>query len=153
MSESLHWTTVAFEDLTVRELYDIGQLRQAVFVVEQTCPYLDFDGKDVYCWHLMGKTEDNLLVACARLVPPNVSSPDIVSIGHVVVVPTWRGQGLGIALMQEALAAVQQRWKDRPIAISAQDYLLRFYQSLGFEPSDDHYLEDGIPHTKMWYRP
>lgn len=153
MSESLHWTTVAFDDLTVRELYDLGQLRQAVFVVEQTCPYLDFDGKDVYCWHLMGKTEDNLLVACARLVPPNVSYPDIVSIGRVVVVPTWRGQGFGITLMQEALAVAQQHWKDVPIAISAQDYLLRFYQSLGFEPSDDHYLEDGIPHTKMWYRP
>ena len=153
MAAEITWTTVPFDALTVQELYDLGQLRQAVFVVEQDCPYLDFDGKDAYCWHLMGKTPDQLLAAYARIVPPNVSYPNAASIGRVVVVSTWRGQGLGITLMQEALAAVAERWAGIDIAISAQDYLLDFYQSLGFVPSTDRYLEDGIPHTKMWYAP
>lgn len=152
MQTELHWTTVHFDALSTRDLYNIGELRQAVFVVEQTCPYLDFDGKDIYCHHLMGKTAQGLLVAYARLVPPEVSYPDVCSIGRVVVAPTWRRQGLGIALMEEAIRVVQTQWAELPIAISAQDYLLRFYQSLGFQPSDDCYLEDGIPHTKMWYR-
>ncbi|MBM3429107.1 MAG: GNAT family N-acetyltransferase, partial [Bacteroidetes bacterium] len=33
--------------------------------------------------------------------------------------------------------------------ISAQSYLLRFYQSLGFVAEGEEYLEDDIPHWKM----
>ncbi|MDE5451142.1 GNAT family N-acetyltransferase, partial [Elizabethkingia meningoseptica] len=32
---------------------------------------------------------------------------------------------------------------------SAQNYLLKFYGSLGFEPVGESYLEDNIPHTEM----
>lgn len=149
----LLWRIADFEQLTNHELYDLGQLRQAIFVVEQDCPYLDFDGKDQGCRHLMGKTMEGTLVAYARLVPPGVSYPKAASIGRVVVDTTWRRHGLGIALMKQAIAAVQEHYGAVPLAISAQDYLLRFYQSLGFQPSEDHYLEDGIPHTKMWYVP
>lgn len=149
----LTWHIADFNQLTNNELYDLGQLRQAIFVVEQDCPYLDFDGKDQQCWHLMGKTSDGIMVAYARLAPPGVSYPQAASIGRVVVDAGFRQKGLGIALMKEALAAVQERCRTAPLAISAQDYLLRFYQSLGFQPSEDRYLEDGIPHTKMWYRP
>lgn len=149
----LLWRIAGFNQLTNHELYDLGQLRQAVFVVEQDCPYLDFDGKDQNCWHLMGKTMEGTLVAYARLVPLGISYPNAASIGRVVVDAAWRRQGLGITLMEQAIAAVQEHCGAVPLAISAQDYLLHFYQSFGFQPSEDHYLEDGIPHTKMWYVP
>lgn len=150
---TLIWRIADFNQLTTQELYELSQLRQAIFVVEQDCPYLDLDGKDQQCWHLMGHAEDGTLAAYARLVPPGVSYPQAASIGRVVVEAGFRQKGLGIALMERAIAAVQERWGDAPLAISAQDYLLRFYQSLGFQPSEDRYLEDGIPHTKMWYTP
>ena len=38
--------TKSFEALSKEELYDILQLRSAVFVVEQDCVYQDIDGKD-----------------------------------------------------------------------------------------------------------
>jgi ElaA protein len=36
-----------------------------------------------------------------------------------------------------------------PICISAQKYLIKFYNSLGFVEMGNDYLEDGIPHIKM----
>ena len=40
----IDWRCVAFDELTPRELHDVLQLRAAVFVVEQTCPFQDVDG-------------------------------------------------------------------------------------------------------------
>ncbi|NBX19658.1 MAG: GNAT family N-acetyltransferase, partial [Bacteroidia bacterium] len=35
------------------------------------------------------------------------------------------------------------------IHISAQRYLIKFYENLGFTAKGDTYLEDGIPHVFM----
>jgi len=37
----------------------------------------------------------------------------------------------------------------QPIKIGAQTYLLKFYESFGFQSTGEAYMEDGIPHTKM----
>jgi hypothetical protein len=64
------WRFARFDELTARELHDAFQLRSAVFVVEQTCPFLDIDGADPACWHLLGFAGKDKLVAYSRLVPP-----------------------------------------------------------------------------------
>jgi len=51
--------------------------------------------------------------------------------------------------MQNSIQEVKSRFNEEVITISAQCYLLGFYQSLGFEPIGEEYLEDGIPHKKM----
>jgi ElaA protein len=89
----LHWQIKHFNLLTPHELYAILRLRGEVFVVEQTCPYLDPDGKDIYCNHLVGYLDDEL-VAYARIVPANVSYVE-VSIGRVVTSPAQRRTGAG----------------------------------------------------------
>ena len=43
------WTLKPFADLTPKELYNILQLRNEVFIVEQNCPYQDLDNKDLIC--------------------------------------------------------------------------------------------------------
>lgn len=148
MACAIKWTLKPFQDLQLEELYAFGQLRQEVFIVEQNCPYLDFDGKDEQCYHLMGY-QGQQLVAYARIVPPGISYPKAASIGRVVSSPALRGQGMGKALMQESLAVVKKLWENDAITISAQDYLLRFYQGFGFVDSGKKYLEDNIPHTEM----
>jgi ElaA protein len=65
------WTTKSFEELSRVELYELMQLRQAVFVVEQKCCYQDGDGLDLSCCHLFGKTKSGELIACARVVSPD----------------------------------------------------------------------------------
>lgn len=138
-----------FQDLTPAELYDIMAIRQEVFVVEQNCPYLDADGKDPASWHLMGRDEQGRLLCYTRLLPEGVSYPGFTSIGRVVSSPAARGTGVGRALMRQSIEMCRHLFGDRPIKIGAQTYLLRFYESLGFESTGEQYLEDGIPHTKM----
>jgi ElaA protein len=50
----IEFKCVHFSALTVYELYSVMALRQEVFAVEQNCPYLDADGKDLDGFHLLG---------------------------------------------------------------------------------------------------
>jgi ElaA protein len=148
-----------FDSLTVRELYDIMALRQEVFVVEQNCPYLDADGKDIAGWHLMlfnnvdngNPAEDGKgkLAAYTRLLEKGISYDDYASIGRVVSASHARGTGVGKAVMQESIKQMGQLFPNQSIKIGAQSYLLKFYESLGFESTGEEYLEDDIPHTSM----
>lgn len=136
-----------FQELTVDELYDILRLRSEIFVVEQNCVYNDLDGFDKEAVHLFNK-KDGKIVAYARLLKPGTRFADF-SIGRVVVKETERGTGLGIALMEAAKNYIINEFGATKIKISAQSYLQRFYENLGFEVITEMYLEDGIPHFGM----
>ena len=136
-----------FNELTTEELYQILRLRSEVFVVEQDCVYQDVDNKDQKALHIMG-IKDGEVVAYTRVFEPG-DYFDNVSIGRVVVSQSQRKYGLGKQIMQSSLAAIDQRFPDKPIEISAQSYLLKFYTELGFNAFGEEYLEDGIPHRRM----
>ena len=141
-------TTVCktFADLSPAELYDILQLRAAVFIVEQNCPYLDLDGKDPRCYHLMVRAEQ--LIAYARLVPPGVSFEEM-SIGRIVTSGAVRGKGIGKALLNAAIPMCYEKFNRGQIRIGAQLYAKGFYEQFGFEQASEIYLEDGIEHIEM----
>lgn len=136
-----------FNELTTEELYQILRLRSEVFVVEQDCVYQDVDNKDQKALHIMG-IKDGEVVAYTRVFEPG-DYFDNVSIGRVVVSQSQRKYGLGKQIMQASLAAIDQRFPDKPTEISAQSYLLKFYTELGFNTFGEEYLEDGIPHRRM----
>lgn len=139
-----------FDELTLTQLYDAMALRQSVFVVEQNCPYLDADGKDVSSWHVLGYDDNSgRLVAYTRLLPKGLTYVDYASIGRVLTAPSVRGQGTGRRLMLESLRQAKRLFGEVPIKISAQSYLIQFYRELGFVPVGEEYLEDGIPHMGM----
>jgi ElaA protein len=142
-----NWYYKVFEELTPHELYAIMHLRSEVFVVEQNCPYLDPDGKDLSSWHLMG-WDGNKLVAYARLLPAGLAFTE-VSIGRVVSSPAYRGKGAGKELMTTAIKTCKDLFGEQPIRIGAQLYLQKFYESLGFVQVSEMYLEDDIPHIEM----
>ncbi len=133
--------------MTALEWHRVLALRAQVFVVEQNCAYQDPDGKDVVSYHLLMESGEEL-VAYARLVPPGVSYPE-AAIGRVVTSQTVRGKGWGKALMEIAIAQIQKKFEVNEICISAQSYLLKFYNDLGFAAEGEEYLEDDIPHWKM----
>lgn len=144
---NIQWQLNSFEELNPHQLYQVLRLRSEVFVVEQQCIFLDMDNKDQQCYHLTG-WKGELLVASTRLVPPGISYTEM-SIGRVVSSPQVRGTGIGRELMQVSINACYKLWGVAPIRIGAQCYLEKFYQSLGFEPEGEIYLEDGIPHIEM----
>lgn len=150
MARTLTWSNKKFEDLSLQELYDQMALRQEVFVVEQDCPYLDADGKDQKSWHLMGYLGDEL-ATYARLVYPGVSYQE-ASIGRIVTSLKYRRQGFGVKLMEQLLIEIEQIYGQVPLRMSAQTYLIPFYNSFGFQEVGEGYLEDGLPHIQM-FRP
>jgi ElaA protein len=145
----LNYTIKTFDALTNLELYKIMRLRQEVFVVEQDCPYLDADGKDLYGHHVMGCDEDGELHCYTRLLPEGISYDGHSSIGRVINSSKVRGQGEGKRLMQISIDTIKELHPNHDIKIGAQTYLKKFYEGLGFEDLGMPYLEDGIPHILM----
>ncbi len=142
------WTCKKFNELTPTELYAILKLRSEVFVVEQNCVYLDADGKDAQSLHLCGWLNNQLLVAYTRLLPAGISYNE-ASIGRVVTNSAHRKDGYGKTLMQKSIESVYKHFGKCPIKIGAQQYLIKFYESFGFQVISEPYLEDGIPHVSM----
>ena len=145
----LHWNCKPFYELNLDELYAMMQLRQEVFVVEQDCAYLDADGLDQKAWHLMGWDDKKQLIAYSRLLPKGLSYSEYAAIGRVVTSNKVRGNGVGKQLMGETIKHIKQIFDTSTIKISAQCYLIRFYESFGFFSIGEEYLEDGIPHIAM----
>lgn len=57
----MKWHIKKFNELTNVELYTLLKERTAVFVVEQNCPYLEVDGKDLESYHLFAEKQGRLL--------------------------------------------------------------------------------------------
>ncbi|MBC7681383.1 MAG: GNAT family N-acetyltransferase [Ferruginibacter sp.] len=134
-------------DLSAIEFHAAMVQREAVFVVEQNCVYPDADGYDLQCWHLLAWSGEQL-AAYLRVTDPGSKYPE-PSLGRVLTAPAFRGQGVGQRLLIEALARCAATWPGQPNRISAQQYLLKFYQGFGFVPVSEMYLEDNIPHVEM----
>lgn len=139
--------TKSFHELTTIELYQLLQLRNEVFIVEQTCPYPDLDNKDYKSLHVLGKVH-NQIVAYARLLPQGISYSE-ASIGRVVTSAAVRKSGYGKLLMQYAIEETTKQFNTNEIVISAQYYLEKFYSDLGYKSEGEVYMEDDIPHIQM----
>ena len=131
-----------FADLTPAELYGLLKLRVDVFVVEQTCPYPELDGRDaepgtLHVWAV----EDGEVLSCIRVL---VNGEDR-AIGRVATAAGARGQGLSAQLVARGLELCAGRTVD----IGAQAYLEHWYGRFGFQRSGPDYVEDGIPHLPM----
>jgi ElaA protein len=137
----------AFGELSVNELYELLQLRSEVFVVEQDCVYQDLDGKDTKALHIIGK-KDEKIVAYTRCFKPGVYFEE-ASIGRVDVNQKYRKYKLGHAIMKASIEAIKDHYHTKKIKLSAQTYLVKFYESHGFHAVGIGYLEDGIPHIAM----
>ncbi|PCJ23582.1 MAG: GNAT family N-acetyltransferase [SAR86 cluster bacterium] len=147
MSLNIVWTSCKFDELQLSQLYEIMQLRSAVFVVEQNCVYQDIDDSDQQAYHICGYSEQKL-VCYSRLLPPGFKYPGS-SIGRVITHQNYRGDGLGKTLMQKSISCCYKSWPDHNVVISAQQHLEKFYNSLGFCKQSEPYMEDGIPHIEM----
>jgi ElaA protein len=144
---ALVWQHVSWDALRVQQLYDLLQLRSAVFVVEQNCVFQDIDGYDAQAMHVLGYQDDKL-VAYARCFTANVKYAE-ASIGRVITSAALRGQGAGPALVQQAIDCIEQQWGKQAIRIGAQAHLSQFYGQLGFAQASEIYSEDNIAHIEM----
>ena len=164
LSSTLQWHCLPFGEIPALTLYGVLALRSEVFVVEQRCIYQDPDGRDLDALLVVGTqalpapgaapepVQPSRVVATARLLAPGVRF-DEPSVGRVCTSPFHRRRGLGRALMEFSIAKVREHHPDAGIRLSAQAYLQRFYESLGFAVVSPPYLEDAIPHLEMRLAP
>ena len=135
--------TARFAELSPAELYGVLRLRVDVFVVEQTCPYPELDGRDTEpgTLHLWVPGEDGTVLATIRVLENGADR----AIGRVATAAAARGQGLSALLVRQGIELCGGRRVD----IGAQAYLADWYARFGFRRSGPGYVEDGIPHLPM----
>ncbi|MDY7024910.1 MAG: GNAT family N-acetyltransferase [Pseudomonadota bacterium] len=132
------------------------KLRQDVFILEQACLYPDIDALDLKAMHLLvfDTARSDHVICGLRILAldsqqkPSSSVAPTARIGRLVVAKDHRHQGHARQLMISAINWCKNK-NHAVIQISAQTYLLGFYQSLGFNVVSDAYLEDGIEHKDM----
>ena len=141
-----------FSALTLEQFYQVAQLRQDVFILEQQSIYSDLDGLDQQAMHFLcfpTQQPDAPLMGYARYRQGNQAHE--FKIERVVLTKTARGTGLGKRLMQTLLADIQQQYPEPLIGLSAQVDAQAFYQSLGFVAEGDSYDDGGIEHVTMYW--
>ena len=136
----------SFEQLNKVEFYEIIQLRIAVFIIEQDCPYQDLDGDDDQCLH-MWVEEEGEIVSYLRINPAGCRFAE-PSLGRIVTKMAHRNKGLAEIVINKAIEVLCED-QPQPIRISAQSHLESYYEKFGFIKASDEYLEDNIPHIEM----
>lgn len=147
----LDWRWWHFSEMPAELLYGVLRLRQQVFVVEQTCVYLDCDNRDQFSLHLVGWPQagrPDRPLAYLRLIPPHGREMR-ASLGRLLTHPKIRGQGIGSELLGRALHYCRQNYPGKILRISAQRHLCQWYADFGFAQVGAPYSEDGIPHVEM----
>jgi len=123
-------------------------VRTQVFIQEQKVPQaLEWDGEDAQAVHALASAANNLAIGTARLL----LQATLAHIGRMAVLPEWRGQGVGSALLDLMLAAAQARGANL-VFLNAQTSAVGFYVRAGFVAEGAEFLDAGIPHLRMTRR-
>jgi predicted GNAT family N-acyltransferase len=123
----------------------IRSIRQRVFVEEQNVPQeLEWDTTDQSAEHFLAVVDGNKAAATARLygVPGATGF-----IGRMAVLPQFRGQRVGQALLQHLICHGAAHYAQ--LQLSAQQHAVEFYQRAGFHLCSDPYDDAGIVHFDM----
>lgn len=151
MKQHISWQCARFDELFGYQIYAILKARCEVFIVEQTCAFLDIDGKDASTLHLMawtgGEQRGQLAAYCRIHEPGSVFKEP--ALGRVLTTPSFRGTGIGRQLLIQGLKHIEALYPGQPVRIGAQSYLIDFYGSFGFKVDSAEYLEDDIAHVEM----
>jgi len=129
-------------------MHEMLSLRSEVFVVEQQSLYLDPDEFDKDSWHLFGRSDSGLLMAYSRISVPG-SKYSQASLGRILVEKQSRGSGFGRQMIELSLAKCHYHYQGKGVRISAQTYLISFYQSFKFVVVGKPYDDGGVEHVEM----
>lgn len=117
-------------------------VREAVFIVEQGVPAeLEWDGLDEACRHALALSHQGDAIGCGRILADG-------HIGRIAVLPPWRKQKVGTAIM-EALLDDARAHGYKQVEVDAQTYAVPFYHRFDFVEDGEVFIDAGLPHIKM----
>jgi predicted GNAT family N-acyltransferase len=121
---------------------DLRAVRVAVFINEQNIPEeVEFDSVDPDCHHFVARDKQHQAIGTGRLAPDG-------KIGRMAVLQTWRGQGVGEALLLNLIDKARKLGLAE-VKLNAQTTVLGFYEKFGFSKEGDVFMEANIPHQLM----
>ena len=125
-------------------------IRQRVFVHGQGIdPALERDSADAGAVHVLAMAADGQWVGTGRLVID--AAGEHGRIGRMAVLPDWRGQGVGAAMLQRLEQQARQRGVSR-LQLHAQLPALALYLRAGWLPCGPQFDEAGLPHLPLHKR-
>lgn len=130
-----------------KELNDAFAIRRIVFVDEQNVhPDEEYDEFETTSTHFLARADGE---PCGTARWRRTSNG--VKLERFAVLPTFRGKGVGKALVQTVLNDVfsQQPEPIESIYLHAQVTAMPLYAGFGFVPVGAIFDEAGIPHCKM----
>jgi predicted GNAT family N-acyltransferase len=120
----------------------LRSVREQVFVHEQAVPIeLEWDEFDPLCLHVLAEAAGQA-IGTGRLLPDG-------HIGRMAVLKSWRGRGVGSALLDALLRLARDRGIAR-VRLNAQSGAVAFYRRHGFAAEGEEFIEAGITHRSMW---
>lgn len=120
----------------------LRSIREDVFIREQGVPVeLEWDGLDEGCRHALALSLQGEAIGCGRMLANG-------HIGRISVLPQWRKQMVGTAIM-EALLDEARSLKLPGVDVDAQTHALPFYHRFGFQEQGEEFMDAGLPHIKM----
>lgn len=120
-------------------------IRREVFIDEQSVPEeLELDAYDDDSLFLVALHDGEPVGTCRlRQLANNIK------LERVAVLKSARGLGIGKQLTLAAMKLMQERFEDLEPKMDAQEQVVPFYQSLGWEVVSDKFLDAGIWHYTM----
>jgi len=117
-------------------------VREAVFIREQgIAPELEWDGLDEGCRHVLVLSLQGAAIGCGRMCSDG-------HIGRIAVLPKWRGQKVGTAIV-EAMLDYARTHGYAEVDVDAQTQAVSFYHSFDFIEEGAVFMDAGLPHIKM----
>jgi predicted GNAT family N-acyltransferase len=133
--------TIAVVDWS-RHRQELLAIRYTVFVGEQGVPIeLEHDENDQRALHLLVTAPDGQPIGTARMLPEG-------HVGRMAVLPAWRKQGIGTAMLRELIRIAGERGVDK-LFLNAQCEAEAFYRRLGFSAEGGIFVDAGIDHRRM----
>ncbi|CAM5350886.1 GNAT family N-acetyltransferase [Eoetvoesiella caeni] len=119
-----------------------GAIRFEVFVREQKVPVQEeLDEEDAHSVHALACDARGNAIATGRLLRDG-------HIGRMAVLESWRGRGVGSAVLLALVNEARRRGHAR-VELSAQCHACDFYAAHGFVAEGGVYLDAGIEHRTM----
>jgi len=124
------------------------QLRHDVFIDEQSVTKEEeYDGLDDECTHYLAKVA-GMVAGTVRLRPLKKSEDGDIKIERLCVSKNFRGHNVGRNIMEKILQDIREKGL-KTVLLYGQTHALGFYQSFGFKPYGDEFMDARIPHRKL----
>ena len=135
------------DEMSGREVFCIERLRIDTFVTEQKITLPELDDQDLTAIHAYLLNEDQTTALATCRIFQDESENWLI--GRVAVSKNARGQKLGKKMLEAVHKYLKEEKRATRVSCHAQQYVQKFYESLGYQTQGKVFQEAGIDHIMM----